>query len=145
LSALLISQAGPAAAAPDGAAIFAARCAQCHQADAMGADGLAPALAGPLKAYAGSDIGRQYLSQILVSGMAGRVESQGRVIVGMMPRFADDLNDADMAAVLNYVLAKFNDVPGAPITVGAVAAARARHPSPKDTHQLRAAVVTAAK
>ena len=144
LWALLISFTAVPARAADGAAIFAAQCTRCHQADAAGADGLAPSLVGTLKGYAGSAEGVRYLSQILVSGMAGRVESQGRVIVGMMPRFAGDLNDADMAAVINYVLLKYNGVGGAPVGVAAVADARARGPSPGDTHKLRAALKAAA-
>ncbi len=128
-------------AAPDGAAIFTARCAACHQADATGADGLAPSLAGTLKGYLGSADGRKYLSQIAVSGMAGRIESQGRVLVGIMPSFKADLSDADIAAVVNYVLGHFNGVPGAggtaPIAPEAVAAARAAAPTPTQTRKLR--------
>lgn len=130
-----------ATAAPDGAAIFSARCVACHQADGTGADGLAPSLAGTLKDYLSSNDGRQYLSQILVSGMGGRIESQGRVVIGMMPNFRADLPDADMAAVLNYVLGHFDDVTGAnaanPIEPSAVAAARAAAPTPTDTRKLR--------
>ena len=138
-----------AAAAPDGAAIFTARCVQCHQADATGADGLAPSLAGTLKDYLASADGRQYLSQIPISGMGGRIESQGRVIVGLMPNFRTDLTDADIAAVVNYVLGHFNGVMGAdaehPITPAAVAASRAATPTPTDTRKLREKIKAAAK
>jgi len=138
-----------AAAAPNGAAIFTARCIACHQADATGADGLAPSLAGTLKDHLASGEGKQYLSQILVSGMAGRIESQGRVVVGMMPNFRADLTDAEIAAVVNYVLGHFNGVasagPAAPITPAAVAAARDAAPTPTDTRKLREKIKAAAK
>ncbi len=126
-----------AAAAPDGAAIFAARCVPCHQADATGADGLAPSLAGTLKDYLETADGKQYLSQIAVSGMAGRIESQGRVVVGMMPTFKADLSDAEIAAVVNYVLVRFNGVAGTPISPAAIAAARLAGPTPTETRKLR--------
>jgi mono/diheme cytochrome c family protein len=139
----------PAAASPDGAAIFTARCGACHQADGTGADGLAPSLAGTLKEYLASDDGKKYLSQILVSGMGGRIESQGRVVIGMMPNFRADLPDTDMAAVLNYVLGHFNGVTGTdaanPIEPAAVAAARAGAPTPTDTRKLREKIKAAAK
>jgi mono/diheme cytochrome c family protein len=126
-----------AAASPDGAALFAARCVPCHQADATGADGLAPSLAGTLKNYLTTTEGKQYLSQIAVSGMAGRIESQGRVVVGMMPSFKTDLSDAEIAAVVNYVLGHFNGVADAPIAPAAIAAARQAGPTPTETRKLR--------
>jgi mono/diheme cytochrome c family protein len=85
------------------------------------------------------------LSQILVSGMAGKIESQGRVIVGMMPSFSGDLDDASLAATINYVLAAYNGVTGSPVGVEAVAAARGRAPSAGDTRKLRAAIKAAEK
>ncbi len=138
-----------ARAAPDGAAIFTARCVACHQADATGADGLAPSLAGTLKGYLGSDDGRRYLSQIAVSGMGGRIESQGRVVVGLMPSFKADLSDAEIAAVVDYVLGHFNGVAGAgvdmPVTPAAVAAARAAGATPGETRKLRERIKAAKK
>lgn len=142
---LIVAALATGAAAPDGAATFANRCTPCHQANAEGADGLAPSLAGTLKAYLATDDGRKYLTQILVSGMAGRIESQGRVVVGLMPNFRADFSDADIAAVLDYVLVHFNGADGAPITASAVAAARAAGPTPTDTRKLREKIKAAAK
>ncbi len=146
---LLILQGAAARAAENGGAIFTERCTPCHQANAEGADGLAPSLAGTLKDYLGSDEGKKYLAQILVSGMAGRIESQGRVVVGMMPNFRTDLSDADIAATVDYVLGHFNGVAGtsadAPITVASVAAARAAGPTPTETRKLREKIKAAKK
>ncbi len=81
--------------------------------------------------------------------MAGRIESQGRVILGMMPNFSADLSDADIAATVDYVLGHFNGVAGAdattPITPAAVATARAAAPNSSDTRHLREKIKAAAK
>lgn len=127
----------PALAAPDGAALFATHCAQCHQATGEGAEGLAPSLVGTLKDYLSAADGKTYLAQILVSGMAGRIESQGRVVVGIMPSFAPYMSDAELAAVIDYALDHFNGVSGDPITPDQVAAARAAKPTSTTEHKLR--------
>lgn len=111
--------------------------------------GLAPSLAGTLKDYLASVDGRQYLSQILVSGMAGRIESQGRVMVGIMPSFKNDLSDAEITAVVNYALSSFNGVAavdgGRRILQVAVAAARSAGPTPSETRKLREKIKAVAK
>jgi mono/diheme cytochrome c family protein len=123
-------------AAP-GAAIFAENCAMCHQAGGEGAVGLAPPLSGTLARYTASPEGRQYLSQILISGMAGPIETKIGKFSGLMPSFADKLSDAEAAAVLAYVLGTFNGVAAPAVAAADVAAARARAPSAADTHRLR--------
>ncbi len=128
------------AAAPDGAQIFAQNCAICHQPDGVGAIGLAPALAGTLKDFAASADGKTYLSQILISGMAGSIYTQGHKFSGLMPPFADKLGNDEIAAVLGYVLQNFNGVQGTIVTPQDVAAARARNPSTSDTHHIRVAL-----
>ena len=145
ISAGLLFCAGAAQATPDGAASFAANCTACHQPDARGADGLAPSLAGTLAGYAASGQGRQYLAQILISGMAGKIESQGRVLIGNMPSFAATLDDDNIAATINHVLARYNGVATAPITAPMVAAARAGRPTASETRKLRAAILAGAK
>jgi mono/diheme cytochrome c family protein len=128
----------PAAAhAESGEAIFTANCAVCHQADGGGAAGVAPALAGTLAGYTSTPAGKQYLSQILISGMVGSIQTQGHKFSGLMPSFADKLTDAQADAVLGYVLAKFNGVTVKVVTAKDVAAARASNPSSNDTHHLR--------
>jgi len=140
---LLLLAGAAQAAAPSGADIFAANCALCHQPDGAGAPGLAPALAGTLSRFAGTPGGRIYLSQILVSGMAGQIETQGHPFRGLMPSFADKLNDAEMAAVIGYVLGHFNAVPAPVVLPADVAAARARAPSATDTRHARLAALGA--
>jgi mono/diheme cytochrome c family protein len=138
-----VATAAASAPAPSGQEIFAANCAMCHQPDGTGAAGLAPALAGTLKRFCASPAGAAYLSQILISGMAGPIETQGHKFQGLMPSFADKLGDAEIAAVLGYVLAHFNDVTATVVSPASVAAARVRMPSATETRHARLAALGA--
>jgi mono/diheme cytochrome c family protein len=128
-----------------GAAIFNERCALCHQADGHGAPGVAPSLAGTLAQYTGSADGVRYLSQIVVSGMVGKIRTEGHGFSGLMPGFAADLGDAQIASVVDYVLAHYNAVANPPVTAESVAAARAAQPVPTDTRHLREKLLAASK
>jgi mono/diheme cytochrome c family protein len=138
---LLLFCAAASAAEPDGKAIFVENCAMCHQPSGEGAVGLAPALAGTLKDIAGKPDGKTYLSQIAVSGMAGAIWTQGHKFSGLMPAFADRLSDAEIAAVIGYVLKDFNGVSAPLVSAADVAAARARNPTAADTHHARVALL----
>lgn len=133
--------AAPLALADDGPAIFAARCAACHQADAAGTPGLAPSLASTLGARAARPAGRAYLMQVLLAGMNGPISSQGQQFNGFMPAFGE-LSDAELAAVLNHVLQQFNGAqlaPGfAPLTAAELASARHAKASVGAARALRA-------
>ncbi len=142
---LLLSGTAPVfkawAATPDGKQIFADNCAMCHQPAGEGAIGLAPALAGTLKDLAAKPEGKTYFAQIVISGMAGSIWTQGHKFSGMMPSFADKFSDAEIAAVIFYVLHDFNGVSAPLVTAADVAAARARNPGPSDTHHIRVALL----
>jgi len=90
----------------DGAQLYAAHCVACHQPDGNGAVGLAPPLAGVLAKRAQSDRGREYLAQVLVSGMVGNITSRGVKYNGNMP--AAPLSDEELSTVMSYVLSSFN-------------------------------------
>lgn len=72
----------------DGAALYAATCAGCHMPDGRGAAGAGryPALAGNEKLEAAA-----YPTSIVLNGLRG------------MPGFASQMDDAQVAAVVNYV------------------------------------------
>jgi len=129
---------GGNASAMEGKAIFEANCAACHQPDGAGAAGLAPPLLGTLGKRVGSPAGRQYLTGVLISGMAGRLVSKGVTYNGAMPNW-QQFSDAELAGVANYVLSTFNGPELAadhqPLTAEEFAAMRANKPSGK---QLRA-------
>jgi len=116
--------------AASGAELFAAHCQACHQAAGEGTPGIAPPLAGTLAKRAALPEGRAWLAQTLVSGMTGPITSRGEPYNGIMPPFAA-LPDADLMAVMTYVLAQFNDSHAVPNPED-FAAARARSVKPSE-------------
>jgi mono/diheme cytochrome c family protein len=148
---LLLSIAGAAGTVladnDTGQKIFKDRCVVCHQEDAHGAAGVAPSLAGTLVRHLGSAEGKRYLSQILISGMLGSIDTEGHKFSGLMPSFRADLSDADIAATINYVLGTFNGVGDtsatSPITPQDVTTAAATNPVPTATRALRQSLLVA--
>ena len=114
---------GPVAAAPgavvDGAAVYAARCAACHQATGAGLPGVFPPLAGS-DWVAGKEA---TLAAIVLHGINGPLTVNGNPFNGAMPAFAAQLQDAEVAAVLSHVRSQWGNT-GAPVTAEAVAAVR---------------------
>lgn len=112
---------------PDGKAIFAARCASCHQANGQGVPGAFPPLA------ASSWITDDHTAvRILLRGITGPIEVNGASYNGVMPPFGTTLSDAEVAAVLTYVRGSFGNTLG-PIDAARVARVRteqAAHPEP---------------
>ena len=106
----LLACTGSGAVRADGAALYAAHCVACHQPDGNGAEGLAPPLAGVLEKWAKVAAGREYLAQVMVSGMVGSVISRGVKYNGNMPSAAE-LSDDELSAVMGYVLSSFNASP----------------------------------
>lgn len=142
LCSLLLVAASGIAVAEDGKAVYDAHCAACHQPDGAGALGLAPPLAGTLGKRMAVPAGRQYLTGIVLSGLAGKLESKGVIYEGLMPAWPQ-LTDGELAAVLNHVLTSFNaaDLPAGhqPILAEELAAPRARKLSARELRALRAA------
>jgi len=103
----------------DGAAVFSGRCAACHQATGLGLPGVFPPLAG--SEYVNGDPAR--LARLVLRGLAGPVTVAGARFNGAMPAWADQLSDAEVAAVLTYVRSHFGNATG-PIAADAVAEAR---------------------
>ena len=127
---------------PSGQAIYAANCVPCHQTDGEGAPGIAPPLAGILAGRAKQDVGREFLAQILVSGMTGTLVSKGQRYTGSMPSFAG-MSDGELAAVMNFVLAAFNGN-ATPLAAADFSAARGRERTPAEVRKLRDRAVAAA-
>jgi len=72
--------------AADGKTLFAKNCAACHQANGRGIPGAFPALVGSALVTGGA----AEAAEVLLKGRGG------------MPDFSGSLDDADIAAVLNY-------------------------------------------
>ncbi|MFN7835134.1 MAG: c-type cytochrome [Burkholderiaceae bacterium] len=94
-----------AATSADGAQIFGAKCAACHQATGLGVPGVFPPLAGS-EWVVGSD---KQLTQILLHGVAGEIVVKGNTYKGAMPSFKT-LSDAEIAAVASYIRTQWGNV-----------------------------------
>lgn len=89
---------GQQAAATDGRVVYERNCAACHGAEGRGQPGYFPPLAG------NPDVAKDSAFPVLVvlHGMSGAIEVDGRTYEGSMPPF-DHLSNAEIAAVLNFV------------------------------------------
>src|SRR5271166_4853433 len=105
--ALTLAVATPALASSAGQKLFASNCAVCHQVDGRGIAAFYPPLAESIGAYVALPQGRAYLVHVVSFGMMGPVAVHGQSYDGLMQPWPQ-LSDADLAEVLNYVLASFN-------------------------------------
>lgn len=83
---------GPAGL-PDGAALYSATCAACHQADGKGLAGAFPPLAGSAIV---NDANPEQLIRIILQGYDARPE------YGIMAPFGDMLSDEEIAAIATH-------------------------------------------
>jgi len=106
----------------DGAQLFAGNCASCHNWTGQGIGASAP-LAYPSlihnSAVGAPDAGN--LAMVILHGVNRRTKDADV----MMPAFADELNDDQIAAIANYVTQHFGD-PNATLTASDVAKLRQR-------------------
>jgi mono/diheme cytochrome c family protein len=115
--------AGPAKSAAgakvDGAALFASLCVACHQTSGLGLPGVFPPLAGS-EWVTGKD---STAAAILLHGLTGPVQVKGTTYNGAMPAFKDQLNDAQIAAVLSHIRSQWGNT-GAAVSAETVAKVR---------------------
>jgi len=108
-----------AAPAPDGKAIYTARCAACHQAGGTGA--------GPFPPLAANDdvtaADTASLIATVLNGRSGPIRVNGKTYGGAMPAWADRLSNDEIAAVLSYVRSAWSNH-AAIVTADQVALAR---------------------
>jgi mono/diheme cytochrome c family protein len=85
--------------AVDGAQVYQANCASCHQAQGEGLPGAFPPLAASEWV-----IGEARIPvKILLKGLTGPITVKGQSYNGVMPSFEAVLNDAEIAAVVTYI------------------------------------------
>ncbi|MBV8298666.1 MAG: c-type cytochrome [Candidatus Eremiobacteraeota bacterium] len=113
------SSSAAAAAASDGKAIYAAKCAACHQANGAGG-GPYPPLAGNADVTAGDTAN---LILTVLNGRSGPIQVGGKTYSGTMPAWKDQLSVDEVAAVLTYVRSAWTNKAAA-VTADQVAAAR---------------------
>ncbi len=103
----------------DGAAVYATRCAACHQATGAGLPGVFPPLAGSEWVTGKEDV----LAKIVLHGITGPLTVKGAKFSGAMPAFKDQLKDDEIAAAATYVRAHWgNQAP--PVAAEVIAKAR---------------------
>lgn len=124
-----------AQAVPDGASLFAQHCATCHQADASGTVGLAPALKGDHWLKLGAE--RAYVARVLLQGLSGPIKVNGQVFVGAMPAFAAQLDDPALAAIATHLRRLQGASDAAPYSAAEMAAVRAQAGTAVQTRALR--------
>lgn len=123
-----------------GAELYGKHCIVCHQANGEGAPGIAPPISGTLVKRAKIPAGRDYLAQVMVSGMVGTISSHGIRYLGNMPSF-NALSNGELASVLNHVLLAFNGA-DLPLAAETFAAARVRAIPPAEVFKLRKSMLT---
>lgn len=84
------------------------RCVACHLSDGQGIPGAFPPLKNRLAKISSSEIGRQYLVQVLNGGLMGMIKVNGQVYSGVMPAQSGDLNSQQIAELLNYAVDKLD-------------------------------------
>jgi mono/diheme cytochrome c family protein len=103
----------------DGEALFAGRCAACHQASGAGLPGVFPPLAKSEWVIGNVDT----LSAIVLHGIEGELTVLSQPFNGVMPPFKDQLSDAEISALVTYIRSAWGNGAGA---VDAVAVAKIR-------------------
>lgn len=128
-----------ASAAADGAALYKAKCATCHQAQGQGIEGRYPPLTG-LQSWLATELGRTYISQVVVNGLYGTIQVGDHSYRALMWTFKGRLKDPELVAVLRYVAESINTPqPGyEPFDRAIITAARAASGDDKDMLALRA-------
>lgn len=117
-----------------GRAIFQKICIACHQQEGEGKEGVAPPLAGSewVKAPGG-----ERLVRILMNGLSGPIQVQGKTWNLVMPPWRENLDDEQIALVLDFVRSQWGGEGAAPIKPELAAAARHEsHPKPETSEEL---------
>ena len=111
-----------------GLAAFQANCAVCHGAGGAGVPSLAPPLLSYPARYAATAEGRRQLALTVLYGLVGDIIVDGRHYDFAMPSFSQ-LDDATLAAVLNFVVFDLDHAPATVRPIGTVELAAERsHP-----------------
>lgn len=124
------------ASAPDGAALYGVHCAACHQLTGAGI----PMAFPPLVDHVGRlvSVDRVYPAKILMFGLMGPIEVLGSTYMGVMAGLGMQLSDAEIAAILNHVVTRFDPIEGfEPYRADEVAPWRQPVLQMTDTHAIR--------
>jgi mono/diheme cytochrome c family protein len=125
-----------------GAKSYAGSCAACHQPDGQGVPGAFPPLVGHAPEMLNRPGGRAYLARLVLYGVKGAIEVNGKPFDGMMPAWSDNLSDAELAGALDFVLNSWGNGKAlpkdfAPFTPVEIAAARKAALTSDEVYALR--------
>jgi mono/diheme cytochrome c family protein len=109
----------------DGAAAFQANCAVCHRANGAGTPGLAPPVTEYPPRFLATPEGRRQLAMTVLFGMYGDIVVGERHYNFKMPEFTR-LDDATLAATLNFVAFDLGHAPASAAPFGAAELAAVR-------------------
>jgi cbb3-type cytochrome c oxidase subunit III len=101
-----------------GAALFAAKCATCHQSSGQGTDAFPPLAANPVV----TSTDPSAMIAVIVNGRSGTITVNGKTFNGQMPTWKGTLTNADIASVATYVRSAWGNN-ASPVTEDEVAAA----------------------
>ena len=105
-----------------GEALFGVYCAACHQPDGRGPQEGIPSLAGS-PWVAGSET---RLVKIVLHGVRGPIEINGKIYDREMPAFGQILTDTEVVAMLSFVRRRYGGL-NPPIAVATVGRIRTAH------------------
>ena len=123
-----------------GESVYQANCSNCHQPEGQGIPMVFPPLAGHVPQLHSAG-GEEYIAQVVLFGVTGRIEVDGNVYNRLMPGF-DHLEDKEIAAVVNHVITAWGneeqlEEPFEPIGAQVVASLREGDLSPADVYAVR--------
>ncbi|HEY3861422.1 MAG TPA: cytochrome c [Verrucomicrobiae bacterium] len=122
-----------------GRAIFQKICSACHQPDGAGKEGVGPPLADSEWVQAP---GGERLVRIVLNGLNGPIQVKGKTWNLAMPPWRENLDDEQIALVLNYIRSEWGGPSAAPIKAEVAAAARQQsHTKPETWEELLQIVV----
>lgn len=105
--------------APQGDVLYASICLPCHGAAGAGTPGKYPPLAG--SEWVAKD--PAILARIVLHGLTGPIKVKGNTYTNEMPALGNQLDDAEIAAVLTYVRSAWGNQ-ATPVSADAVAKIR---------------------
>lgn len=123
-----------------GQQVYLSNCMACHQATGQGIPGAFPPLAQHAADLYVAD-GGEYLLHVLLFGVQGQISVQGMSYNGFMPAWPQ-LNDEQLASVLNHIVVKLGTPPAGfvPYQAADVAAERSAGLTATAVHQARGAL-----
>jgi mono/diheme cytochrome c family protein len=135
LALLLAGVSGANAQQADGAGVYKANCAMCHQDQGQGAAGLAP----PLKGSYWDKLAKAhvYVPGVLLAGMHGPITTDEGPFTGVMPT-QNRLSDGEIAAVSTFLVRELAGQRDAqPVEAAEVARLRAKPATVAELRTLR--------